>query len=266
MTKNFEMNNGKYIISDVVSCYDVDSNIRMKPVAFMNIAQEMATRAADSLGFGYNEMRKKNVAWVLSRMHFVFVDPLLWNDEVVIATWHKGIVGPFFVRDFSVSVAGGAPKVIGTSSWVVLDLEKRSMVRIGDIVDMIPEGSACHENAIENPAPKVMMPRGVVPRLVRSEVLGYSDTDMNAHTNNARYIQHAMNCFDYAELQRLSVAEVFITFNHETHPGEQLDMYMYDETLSEPKLLMNGKPIVRSTIIEGKVGDRQAFCTRILFN
>lgn len=266
MVKDYEIKEGKYIVEDVVSCFDVDSNIRMKPVAFMNIAQEMATRAADPLGFGYNEMLKKNMAWVLSRMHFVFMDTPLWNDEIKVTTWHKGIGGPFFLRDFLISGADGSQKVVGTSSWVVLDLEKRAMVRMNDILDMIPDDSACHENAIETPAPKVMMPRSAEPRLVRSEVLGYSDTDMNAHTNNARYMQHAMNCFDYAEVQKLSVAEVFITFAHETRPGETIDLYMYDEPLAEPKLSMNGKPIVRSTLIEGKVGDKQAFCTRIVFN
>lgn len=266
MVKDFELKDCKYTVNDVVSCFDVDSNIRMKPVAFMNVAQEMATRAAEPYGFGYNDMLKKNMAWVLSRMHFVFMDTPLWNDEIKVTTWHKGIGGPFFLRDFLISGADGSQKVVGTSSWVVLDLEKRAMVRMNDILDMIPDDSACHENAIETPAPKVMMPRSAEPRLVRSEVLGYSDTDMNAHTNNARYMQHAMNCFDYAELQKLSVAEVFITFAHETRPGETLDLYMYDEPLAEPKLSMNGKPIVRSTLIEGKVGDMQAFCTRIVFN
>ena len=266
MVKDFELKDCKYIVNDVVSCFDVDSNIRMKPVAFMNVAQEMATRAAEPYGFGYNDMLKKNMAWVLSRMHFVFMDTPLWNDEIKVTTWHKGIGGPFFLRDFLISGADGSQKVVGTSSWVVLDLEKRAMVRMNDILDMIPDDSACHENAIETPAPKVMMPRSAEPRLVRSELLGYSDTDMNAHTNNARYMQHAMNCFDYAVVQKLSVAEVFITFAHETRPGETLDLYMYDEPLAEPKLSMNGKPIVRSTLIEGKVGDMQAFCTRIVFN
>jgi len=265
MEKNFELVDGKYTVTDMVSCFDVDSNIKMKPVAFMNIAQEMATRAADELGFGYDDMLKKNTAWVLSRMHFVFMDTPMWKENIEITTWHKGIGGPFFLRDFSVKGADGKQKVVGTSSWVVLDLGQRTMVRLSEIMDMIAEDSACHEDAIAVPAPKVMMPRSIEPKFVRSEVLGYSDTDMNGHTNNARYIQHAMNCLDYNEIHDLSVAEVFITFNHETRPGESLDLFVYDEPLAEPKLSANGKPIVRSTLVEGKVADKQAFCTRIIF-
>ena len=264
MVKDYELIGGKYIVMDVVPCYDVDSTLRIRPVAFMNIAQEMATRAADVLGFGYGDLIKKNMAWVLSRMHFRFVDMPRWKDELVISTWHKGIVGPFFIRDFSICDINGFQKVIGTSSWVVLDTVKRSMVRIADFVDMIPEDSACHEDILEKPAPKVMMPRTAEPRLVQSVKLGYSDIDLNAHTNNARYIHYATDCFSCDEMCKMSVADVMITFNHETYAGEILDIYMIDV---DPDGLVDalGKPIVRSSIIEGKVGDQQVFCTKIMF-
>ena len=265
MVNDYDLNGGKYIVKDVVSCYDVDMGLRLRPVAFMNIAQEMATRAADVLGFGYDDMKRRNMAWVLSRMHFRFVDIPCWKDELVVSTWHKGISGPFFVRDFSACAADGSPKVLGTSLWVVLDTEKRSMVRIQDIEEMIDKDSGCYEDAIAQQAPKVMMPRRVEPRLVGSVRLGYSDTDFNGHTNNACYIQHAMNCFDLSEIKDMSVSDVFVTFSHETYPNEQLDLYMYDEPVDGQMLSSNGKAVRRSSLIEGKVGDRQAFCSRIVF-
>ena len=264
MVKDYVLDGGKYIVRDVVPCYDVDSTLRIRAVAFMNIAQEMATRAADVLGFGYEDLIKNNMAWVLSRMHFRFVDVPRWKEELVISTWHKGIVGPFFIRDFSVCSADGSQKVLGTSSWVVLDTVKRSMVRIADIVDMIPANSACYEDALEKPASKVMMPRTVEPRLVQSVKLGYSDIDLNAHTNNARYIHYATECFTCDELRKMSVADVMITFNHETYAGEILDIYMADIE-AEGLVDVSGKQIVRSSIIEGKVGDRQVFCAKIMF-
>jgi acyl-ACP thioesterase len=265
MVKDFEIIDGKYIVRDVVACYDVDSSLRIRPVAFMNIAQEMATRAADHLGFGYSDLISKNMAWVVSRMYFRVVDVPRWKDELVVATWHKGVQGPFFVRDFSVCGADGSPKILATSSWVVLDTEKRSMIRISDVENMIPENSACYENAIDRLAPKIMIPRGSEPRLVQSVKLGYSDIDMNAHTNNARYVQYAMNCFDFEELRNKTVSELFITFNHETYAGEVLDLYMVDNEIEGLTDVSSGKSIVRSTTIEGKVGDRQAFCAKIIF-
>ena len=42
----------KYIIESEVPCYDVDSNMDLKPAAFMDMAQEIAYQAATALGFG----------------------------------------------------------------------------------------------------------------------------------------------------------------------------------------------------------------------
>ncbi|MBO7571786.1 MAG: hypothetical protein J6T48_06490 [Bacteroidales bacterium] len=262
MIKDYELKNSKYIIHDVVPCYDVDSTLRMRPVGFMNIAQEMATRAAEPFGFGYDDMIRKNMAWVLSRMHFHFIDIPRWKDELEISTWHKGIVGPFFVRDFSICDTDGMLKAVGTSSWVVLDTIKRSMVKISEFIDMIPEESACHEDAIGTLAPKVMMPRNSSPQLVKSVKLGYSDIDLNGHTNNARYIHYATDCFDCAEMEKMAVSDVYITFNHETMAGETLDLYLLDEDASN---YTEELKIARVSTIEGKVGDKQAFCARIVF-
>lgn len=40
----------KYIIESEVPCYDVDSNMDLKPAAFMDMAQEIAYQAATALG------------------------------------------------------------------------------------------------------------------------------------------------------------------------------------------------------------------------
>ena len=44
----------KYLIETVVPCFDVDSEFKMKPAAFMDLAQEIAYQAATALGFGYD--------------------------------------------------------------------------------------------------------------------------------------------------------------------------------------------------------------------
>jgi acyl-CoA thioesterase FadM len=64
---------------------------RLKPASFMDMAQEAANLHAATLGFGYDELIASRTAWVLSRMHVVFVDTLKWRDEVTLATWHKGL-------------------------------------------------------------------------------------------------------------------------------------------------------------------------------
>ena len=70
MSGNFSEDN-KYSQQITVQCYESDSAFRLKADAFMNYAQEIAYRAATHLGFGYDELQKREAAWVLSRLHLI---------------------------------------------------------------------------------------------------------------------------------------------------------------------------------------------------
>ena len=138
-----------------IPCYDTDASWRLKPVSFMNYAQEMANRHATILGFGYDDLVASKTAWVLSRMHIRFVDTPMWRDKMTLTTWHKGLDRLFFLRDFQMKDEQGNIRVEATTSWIVLNLETRRFVRDPKLMD---EGTTCSENAIEQPADKVGMP------------------------------------------------------------------------------------------------------------
>lgn len=244
----------KFVIETEVPCYDVDSAFRLKPASFMDMAQEIAYRAATEMHFGYEDLKKENKAWVLSRLHFRFLSHPLWRDAIKLYTWHKGPYGPFYLRDFRMEDCDGKEMVQGTSSWVILDLASRRMCRTSEIMEMVPESTICHEDCIAEPAGKVMMPKGCVPEKVASHKVEYSDIDVLGHTNNAKYVVWAMDCLDFGELAARPVSEVEICFNHETHPNEVVDLYKYSEEI-------DGKTV---TYIEGKKEDLSTFCVKLI--
>ncbi len=205
--------------SFAIKCYEVDSAKRLKPTAFMDMAQEMAYQAASAMKFGYYELIQSNLAWVLSRMRFRFLDTPHWEDEVTIRTWHRGAFGPFFVRDFEVVGKDGHRMIEATSSWVVIDVESRRMSHPEDVLPK--EDTACHDFAIETPAGKVMMPRGVEPEYVTTHKVAYSDIDLVGHTNNARYVAWALDCLEFGG-DSIRVDEVEIVFHHEARPGDEI--------------------------------------------
>lgn len=205
--------------SFAIKCYEVDSAKRLKPTAFMDMAQEMAYQAASAMKFGYYELIQNNLAWVLSRMRFRFLDTPHWEDEVTIRTWHRGAFGPFFVRDFEVVGKDGHRMIEATSSWVVIDVESRRMSHPEDVLPK--EDTACHDFAIETPAGKVMMPRGVEPEYVKTHKVAYSDIDLVGHTNNARYVAWALDCLEFGG-DSIRVDEVEIVFHHEARPGDEI--------------------------------------------
>jgi len=230
----------------LVKCYEVDSAQRLKPTAFMDMAQEMAYQAAAAMKFGYDELIVKNMAWVLSRMRFRFLKAPVWGDEIEIRTWHRGAFGPFFVRDFEVLDKDGRRMIEATSSWVIIDVDSRSMARPEEVLPK--EDTSCPDYAIETPAGKVMMPRGVEPELVTTHKVAYSDIDLVGHTNNARYVAWALDCLDYVEAG-IQVDEVEIVFHHEARPGEEIALYRAQKD--------------GWTFVEGRREDVQVFCVRL---
>lgn len=246
----------KYRIDTVVPCYDVDSELKLKPAAFMDLAQEIAYQAATCLGFGYDALQKEGKAWVLSRMTFRFLRHPVWREDIELYTWHKGPYGPFYLRDFMLKSTSGETLVEATSSWVILDVVRRTMCRTSEVMDMIPEDTVCHDHAIGKPADKVMMSRGVEPVPAGVHKVEFSDIDLLGHTNNARYVVWAMDCIDFSELKEHPVKEVSITFNHETRPGEEVSLEKCRQ-VSE-----NGDV---SWFVDGKTDGKSAFCVRFDF-
>lgn len=235
-----------------VPYYDTDASGRMKPAAFMNLAQEAAGLHAIRLGFGYDELIVKNTAWILSRVHVEFIDTPKWRDDITLTTWHKGLERIFFLRDFIVTDKDGKERIKATTSWLILNLETRRMVRDPQLTE---DGTVCSENILEKPADKVQMPKDVVAEKVLEHVVAYSDVDTNAHANNAMYMQWAMDAVDYEIASVRSVKEFTINFNHETKAGDRVDIYR----------AVVERDNVLYVYIEGKVDAVSAFTVEIQF-
>ena len=242
----------KYTKDLTIQCYETDAAWRLKPVSFMNFAQEAAGNHAVYLGFGYDDLIASNTAWILSRMHVVFTDTPKWKDELTLTTWHKGLNRLFFLRDFILTDKEGHERVKATTSWLVLDLATRRLVRDPKLME---DGTVCTENVIETPADKVQMPKGIEAVHMMDHVVAYSDVDMNGHTNNAMYMQWAMDAVDYDLASSRPVREFTINFNHETKYGDVVSIY---------KTRLKEEDGVR-VFIEGKSADQSAFCVEIVF-
>lgn len=242
----------RFVQNFVIPCYDTDAAWRLKPSAFMNLAQEAAGQHAVYLGFGYDDLIVSNTAWILSRLNIKFLDTPLWRDEITLTTWHKGLNRLFYIRDFVLTDKDGKERVKATTSWLVMNLENRRLVRDPKLVDM---DGICTDDAIETPADKVQMPKDVEAEYVMDHRVSYSDVDTNGHTNNAMYMQWAMDTVEYEIASTRPVKEVTINFNHETKAGDIVSLYR-SSVEKEDGL---------HVFVEGRLGDVSAFCVEITF-
>lgn len=238
---------GKYVENQVIACYQTDAGKKLRPAAFMDIAQEIAFRAANVMGFGYDNLIRTSHAWVLSRLHFRYSGLVSWRDEITLSTWNRGPFGPFYLRDFRLEGENGS--ILATSSWVVLDLQARAMTRHLDLFDEIPPQYQCSEAVLEEPAPKVIIPRDTLPEFAGIHRVSYSDIDMLGHTNNARYMVWAMECLPDELASEKCPKDVYINFIHETKLDDDVTLWRVDKD--------------SGIYILGKIGEENAFTVRL---
>ena len=235
-----------------VPCYMTDSHALLRPVAFLDLAQNIAVQGADSLHFGDDELSSRNCAWVLARQSVRFERPVRHKAQVRIATWHKGAQGLFFLRDYLLLDADGVPSVRSTSSWVVMDVTERRLVRfdaLSDVVDATPQST---DHAIEEPAAKVGLPRESELTLIGTHRVLWSDVDYNQHANNVKYTVWALDALPEELVYDKQLKELTINFNREARPGETIELWH--------ALDPSG-----AHIVEGRVGDHQVFIERLVF-
>ncbi len=234
-----------------IPCYQTDGTLQLKPAAFMDLAQEIAYWAAEELGFGYDTLHVHHTAWVLSRIHIHFNEAPKWRDAVKLYTWHKGSAGLFYMRDFDLLDSEGNHQVTATSSWVVIDEQSRRLVRPEDLGELLSVGYKV-DDAIEEPCPKVMLPKGMDPVLAGEHTVAFSDIDLVGHTNNARYMVWAMDALPLELVQGKCVKDAYVNFSKETTAGTQVQLF----TLQEQENVW---------YVEGRVDGRAHFTVKLEF-
>ena len=84
----------------VVKYSEIDQNLAMKPFALLNFLQDIASKNAEDLGFGYSYIHPRNYAWFLIKYRMEFEDYPFDVQELTLKTEPRGYNKLFAFRDF----------------------------------------------------------------------------------------------------------------------------------------------------------------------
>jgi medium-chain acyl-[acyl-carrier-protein] hydrolase len=137
------------------------------------------------LGIGMNELHAQQRTWMLSRFK-ARVERLPGAGELLeLETWPWKTDALRYYRDYRLSGSDGQPLCLATSQWLMVDLERRKPVRVGEITDLLPPVPGKRALDEELKKMELSLDRREERRLTVSE----EDLDLNRHVNNARYLQ-----------------------------------------------------------------------------
>jgi acyl-ACP thioesterase len=206
------------------SCFvrfgDIDKSDSMTLNSIFNFFQEAAISHAENLGVGREAMARANQVWLLSRMSVKVDRRPGCGETVTVRTWPRGAEKLFTRRDYDILDANGKAAVRASSSWIIIDINKRRPMRPQAIVDAMPG----NEGLDAMPA-AVGLEENLSLQKCREHPALYTDVDFNGHVNNISYIRWIENAINPELLEQAKQMRLDINYLNEVLRNEIIGIW-----------------------------------------
>jgi acyl-ACP thioesterase len=226
----------------------------MNLFSILDLLQDIASDHAEMLGFGREDLIKKNQFWVLSRIYLVVNEFPVWEDTITVRTWHKGVDRLFGMRDFEIKFPDGKHIASAASSWLVIDRDSKKIQRLDTVlnsnsrmIDALPRNAAKLEKIQEE---------NVISSSFRVKV---SDLDVNLHTNNTRYLKWVTDTYDLDFSLKNAPFSVEINYLSESVYGDEIAI---STAIGAPDRVIHDHCVFR---IDGMGSEKRELCRIRLF-
>jgi medium-chain acyl-[acyl-carrier-protein] hydrolase len=206
----------------IISSYDLNPRGQARLTTMANIFQEVAYHHASELGLGYDDMKSRNITWVLSRMRIRMNRYPVWNDRITLETWPSGAERLFALRDFKVMDQNGEVIGLASTAWLILDIDTHRLIRPKEITDQF-KMIIRDVQMFDKPLDKISVPGET--KLLHHHSVVYSDLDIVGHVNNVKYMEWCIDTVTSDINDQKEIRELEINFNHEALFGDRIGIY-----------------------------------------
>lgn len=177
--------------------------------------QDIAWEHAEILGLGFDNLQKEKQFWVLSRLLVKIKRRPKWGEKFTVETWPCGTDGILALRDIHFIDDSGESIITATTSWLVLDMNTKRIIRLD--LETFPFHN---ERIMEENAGKVK-PVKSEDDIIFSPVL-FNEIDVNQHFNSGRYLERIIDSYDFDFHEKNELAEFEVNFVKEGVPTDML--------------------------------------------
>lgn len=197
---------------------DFGKNGFIKNRAILEMFENVATYHSDSLGHGPNNIEKTGSSWVLLDWKFKVIKRPKYGQNLNVCTWGRCMKKAFTYRDFEIRDKENNLCVIGTSKWVLVDINTNRIVRLDEqlIEDYEPEEKSVFGEELT---------KLKVPEKFESEYIykvARRDIDLNGHMHNLYYLDLAYEALPQEVYEKRPFDNVRIEYKKEIKFGETI--------------------------------------------
>jgi len=190
-----------------------------------NQLQDIASRHADALGFGFRDLEQSGHFWVVARLHVMMKRLPGYGESTRLVTWPSGNERLVALRDFLIH---DTDALIGraTTAWATINVKTQRPDRPGAVLDkrLIPD----REHSLTFPTKAITRLKGGAH--TADITARRADADINGHVNNVKYVEFCLEAVPEAWTSKNRCMGLDIQFRSESFPG---DTYVAACTASE---------------------------------
>lgn len=244
----------EHIQEFLVKYCDVDFKDELKISTALAYFEEVACASADELGFGYEFVKPRGYAFMVTNLCCEFVKPIHISRIVRFKTWPTPPSHVIFGREYQILSLDDEVLANASSRWCLMDMQTGRILQ-SKVIENQDYSTYNTAKALENVSwkiPNFKPEEGVLKYML---TVANSDYDHNMHVNNTKYADYCMNCFSVAELAEKTVKRFSISYVKQCKEGETLRFYL--KALGSGEYLAhgfneNGQTVVQSHIVFGE--------------
>ena len=191
---------------------------RLKPSMILFFAQDAATSHCAELGLDWDTMAARGQFWAITRTKVEILRLPHHGETVTVETWPMKTTRVAYPRAMAMYDDRGELLLRSVSLWVVMDMEKRTMI--------LP-GKAGVEVDGQDLGTELKPPMGIPPRegdCRFNRRVAYTDLDINGHLNNARYLDWVEDLSDSDFHRSCDLREMTVVYLSEAREGQELEL------------------------------------------
>ena len=223
----------EYRMKTEVDVHDVDYNGVAKTSSIMKYIQTAAQCQLTESGMSYDNLKKANRAFILSRVKLEVLKPIRAYAPLTAITYPCESRGYSFLRCYALE-SDGVIVAKAISVWALIDTETRSLVKVNDFelgLTTMPKNNLI--------LTAMKLPSGLID--IGGYGVHYGDVDQNRHMNNTKYPDMYSN---FLPLENKMIRSITINYSSEAQIGEKLRVQRGEE---------NGFYYFRTVRSDGKV-------------
>ena len=204
-----------------IRAYEIDFQNELKLNAVFNIMQEAASTHAASMGLGFDDLKKNDLAWVLSWAKIKLERTAIFGDKIHVKTWPKMKYKLFSIRDFHITDSQNNMIALATTAWLLINTKTK---KITDLT-ALPEDISYQTQMSTIDEYPAKMSIDANKELAYSKTIRYTDIDINGHVNNTKYIELMLDCFPLDKFRTNRIEEAVIRFSAESFEGDTINVF-----------------------------------------